>query len=240
MIVPTVVPAALCGLLFVVSGILFLITGARRRKLGPTRGELAQPERRWTYDQNNMVEFVAVLLKRRVPATEPHDPANDTRMPALIYYAETILSIDIKFAVVFALFIVSADIVLANWFAEWPWIVRGCAISACLGGVYGFADVGEDVKLRSIFRHAARAARLQSSDNLSDSLRDEELADASEVDAANALTRIKIASVVGLVAFGIFVALDAVVSRSTGRPASGGTTPSTPPVQPSPGSAEAA
>src|SRR5262249_37417202 len=113
-----------------------------------------------------------------------------------------ILRRDIAFAVALACFIVLAwSIVIVAWPADrlggWP--TRLAVVFAALGGVYGIADVAEDLKLRRIFRQARIAATLNE----------------AEVGAANALTRIKLvtisASIIGLVTFIVLVVVGKLV-----------------------------
>src|SRR5713101_7016008 len=99
--------------LFVIATTLFLIAGAKRRRLDAllksaafspasqtsapqqmgffapwqpsSTAALAPPERRWTYDQDYMIAFVAAL----------EHGSGDLGMPGLRYYAGPILRIDI-------------------------------------------------------------------------------------------------------------------------------------------------
>jgi hypothetical protein len=243
----------LCATLFVITAALFLIAGAKRRGLNvllksaaaspnslvsarPQLGfftpwrpgspaALAPPERRWTYDQDYMIAFVNALERGR----------GDLGMPGLRYYARPILRMDTWFAVFFAAFIVCTGLLATDHLGEWPWIARAAVLGACLGAVYGVADVAEDVKLRSILMHAERvtgARKLQdapSSRTEHDDSSEPETADAAQVDAANALTRIKLvmlsASVIGGLAFGILFVADLLVAAASGSPSSGASTP---------------
>lgn len=233
-----------CAVLFFASLLLFLITGARRRKLdlalreaavarGVPRnapqlllfGEwlphsqvvLAQPERRWTYDQDYMVAFIEALRGRRL-SEHRHEASG------LGFYSDGILNIDIAFAVFFACFIVCAAFLFAQWCAALPWLARFWIWSGCMGVLYGVADVAEDVKLRQIFRHAERLTAMRAAEALPDP--DTMLADAAQVDASNTLTRVKLITIVlsltGFVAFGLFFIADKIASGfgapSSGRP----------------------
>jgi hypothetical protein len=240
---------ALSGFLLIVSAALFLITGASRRHLDsalkqaaapasenpdalPQLGfyeswsrksskALAVPERRWTYDQDYMIAFIGALLP--APDATEADDGGTTRRSALEIYADRILPLDIGFAVAFAVFIACTALLIADSLSEWPWIARACVIFASLGLVYGAADTAEDLKLRSILAHAKRvsAAKEISESRVSGTA----LADAAEVDAANALTRMKVASLaastIGLVAFGLLLVLDAAVVRISRGPGAG-------------------
>jgi hypothetical protein len=97
-------------------------------------------------------------------------------------------------------------------------------IFAGTGVVYGAADVAEDIKLLRIFAHAERvtaSAKTRESRRLGTAL-----ADAAEVDAANALTRVKVcaiaASIIGLGVFLILAALDGIIAGISGGRVSGG------------------
>ncbi|MBV8336692.1 MAG: hypothetical protein JO358_14890 [Alphaproteobacteria bacterium] len=97
-------------------------------------------------------------------------------------------------------------------------------IVACLGAVYGAADVAEDVKLRSILRRARTVTRLNDTDSSASPVSgDADVVDAGEIDAANALTRIKmvtvVASIVGFFAFCLLSVASHIVGRTSGRPA---------------------
>lgn len=231
----------LCGLLFCASLLLFLITAAWRRRIDatlkaaavakgiapdtpqlPLFGEwqpdsrviLAQPERRWTYDQDYMIAFIEALDG---PIAGRHEASR------LGFYSNKVLRLDIAFAALFALFIVCAAVLLARWCEAWPWVARIWIWSGCMGVLYGVADVAEDVKLRGILHHAKRMAAMQVADTMS--------ADAAQIDASNTLTRVKLMtnllSGTGAAAFGLFLIADKIVSKlsapSSGHPNSGAT-----------------
>jgi hypothetical protein len=238
--------ATLCGLLFALSLLLFVITGARRRKLdaalrraavsrhvaadAPQLGMfgewvlnsqtvLVEPERRWSYDQDYMVAFIEQARSQHITGS-PHGAT------ALNYYANSILRLDFAFAVCFALFIVSAALLIADCGSLW--LARICIWSGCMGVLYGVADVGEDIKLRGIFDHAGRIAAVKLTGTALQ--RDTALADAAQVDAANTLTRVKIVMIwlsgTGIVAFCLLLVADKLVSLlpGSGSPSSGATT----------------
>jgi len=215
-----------CEALFVVVAILFVWTALRRHRMdlaltfdGTTPSKFSTaPERRWTYDREYMVHFLEILCRRPPPG------AGSSYWPE--YYAGPILRVDIAFAVSFATFIVFASLLIAFYFGAPPWLLRVSFVTAGMGVVYGFADVAEDLKLQSILRNAASVYAKKLTD-ASDEL-ETSLADAGETDAANALTRIKIAtialSLVGLVAFAVLQGL-AVLAIMASSQTSGGARP---------------
>jgi hypothetical protein len=237
--------AVLSGLLFAGSSILYLWTAVRRHKLdsaliraaapsnnfhaGPRQIGLAEawspnsslalavPERRWTYDQDYVVKFIEASQTQRIPgATRIRSGGEQGDVSALNYYRRSILGLDIWFAITFALFIICAALLAAELFADWPWLARAWTIIACMGILYGVADVAEDIKLRHILDHAERLARLKKVEHETIS-RDTVEADAAQVDAANALTRVKLVTVslslIGLVAFVIFRVVESMTVR---------------------------
>jgi hypothetical protein len=231
----------LSGLLLAGSLILYLWTASRRHKLdaaliraaapsnhfhaGPrqiglveawspdTRLALAVPERRWLYDQDYMIKFIEAGQTQRIPEAAPvRSDGEQSDVSALDYYKRSILGLDIWFAIAFALFIICAALLAAEWFAGWPWLARAWVIIACMGILYGVADVAEDIKLRRILDHAERLARLKKEQRQALT---SDTADAAQVDAANALTRVKLITVslslIGVVAFGIFRAVESLI-----------------------------
>jgi hypothetical protein len=223
--------AIACGASFVVSFALFLITTVQRNRLdvaltraATVRSQattaLDPPERRPTYDQNYLIAFIEDARSQ--------DIANGRS--ALDFYAETILAWDIWFAVAFAVFIALAGLLAADWLAAWPWAARACLVLACMGILYGMADVAEDLTLRKIFRHAEELAAMrrmrssmtpstEASDAKYAALDDAALADAAQTDAANALTRLKMvtitASLIGVFVFElIFMSFDQIMKNA--------------------------
>jgi hypothetical protein len=93
-----------------------------------------------------------------------------------------------------------------------------------MGVVYGTADIAEDIKLLRIFAHAERVAA--SAEIRESRHRGTALADAAEVDAANALIRIKICAIavstIGLVAILLLAAVDRILAGISGARLSGG------------------
>lgn len=249
------------ALLFVVAAALFLVTGVKRRRLdaqlkaaamnaNPSKPvpkqlglftawdpkslvpvALAPPERRWSYDQDYMIAFMGALQRS----------AADLGMTGLRYYAGPILGVDAWFAVFLAAFIACTGFMVADAFLEWRWLARGALVGGCLGVVYGAADVAEDRKLRAILMHAERVTSARqlrgapASLSLEEKAAELETADAAQVDAANALTRIKLvmlaASVIGVIAFGILFVADRLVGALSGGPDSGPSTPAPQQIQ---------
>jgi hypothetical protein len=216
-----------CEALFLLVAILFVWTALRRDRMdsaitsdGTQSSKFPTvPERRWTYDHDYMVRFLETLCRR----------APDTRASSfwLEFYAGPILKMDIAFAVSFAAFIVFASLLTAFYFGAIPWLLRASFVTSGMGIVYGFADVAEDLKLQSILRNAATVYARKIRD-VPDEL-ETSLADAAEVDAANALTRIKTAtlslSLVGLVAFGVLQGLAALMIFVSNQASGGGQKP---------------
>jgi hypothetical protein len=214
---------------FVVSFALFLIASEKRRRLDKTLSDSAQklgktapgtPERRPTYGQDDMIEYIEAARSTEITAGRT----------ALDYYRRTILPWDMLFAVAFAIFIVAADLLAADAVARWPWAARTLLIFACMGALYGVADVAEDFMLRKIFRHAAEIEAKQKAHRVMHpdteeaaakqaALTDAAPADAAQTDAANALTRLKMvtltaSAVGGLVFLLIFVPVDWIIEKA--------------------------
>jgi len=149
------------------------------------------PERLWTYDEEYLDHFVkqsgAVSVGSRT---------------ALEAYRDTVLRWDIAFAVGMTAFIVLfwLDVATAAWAPLW--LARLAILAECMGVLYGFADVAEDVKLMAILGDG-RA-----------------IVDPAEAAAANALTRFKFTaialSVVGALMFAVLTAADRLLSRLFG------------------------
>jgi hypothetical protein len=152
------------------------------------------PERLWTYDEEYLDHFVkqsgAVSVGSRT---------------ALEAYRDTVLRWDIAFAVSMTAFIVLfwLDVATATWAPLW--LARLAILAECMGVLYGFADVAEDVKLMAILGDG-RA-----------------IVDPAEAAAANALTRVKFTaialSVVGALMFAVLTVADRLLSRLFGVPA---------------------
>jgi hypothetical protein len=213
-----------CGLLVVT--VIYLRTSRLRHRLDNVLSNgFVPPERRWTYDQRDMIAFVEPALRQPMPGTGG---------TALAFYAGPILSWDICFALTFAALIATFGVFATDWLAFSPWLARAAAICACMSLVYGVADVAEDLTLRKIFRHAEtleikKKARKRftevhpaadvPSDAAQRALKEAALqnaapADAAQTDAANVLTRLKMvtlgATLVGAIIFLFFMALDQI------------------------------
>jgi hypothetical protein len=223
-----------CGVLFAVSLALFLANTMKRRHLDAALARAARehgstkplkvPEREPTYDQKALIEFIEHARSQQIGGRR-----------ALDYYARTILTWDMCFAAAFALFIAAADLLAADRLASSPWAARAFLIFACIGVLYGVADLAEDFMLRKIFRHAeeleamrrsSRGAAEAGKDGAAKEVarQDSRPADAAQSDAANALTRLKLvtiaASVIGgLVFVLIFLPLGWIMTKVAPAPA---------------------
>lgn len=223
----------IAGIAFLASVVLFLVTGRKRHCLDlvlikaaahgvspaqrqlrsfekwPTKKPvaLASPERRWTYDQDYMIRFL--------DAIHVHEPIRGHSTKYLKYYRKPILLLDLAFAIVFAITIVVVSALIAIYPATPLWLTHVAIVTAAMGVVYGAADAAEDLKLRSILCHAERI--FEERDRNIEGAREIEPADAAEVDAANALTRLKMLtiglSVVGLAMFIAFSLLNTIVDK---------------------------
>ncbi len=214
-----------CGVLFAFVAFLFVWTSLRRHRMdvalgadGHQSGRFKAPERLWSYDHAYMVEFLKTLCRRA--------PVNQASSYWLDYYTGPILVIDIVFAISFAVFIVCGSLLIALSFGPSPWLVRFSFVTAAMGVAYGFADVAEDLKLQSILRNAATVYTQRQTAAWDDpSYQETDIADAAEVDSANILTRIKMAtialSLVGLVAFIALQGLAALAVASVGNTSGG-------------------
>jgi hypothetical protein len=143
------------------------------------------PERLWTYGEEYLDHFVEKAAAVTV-----------WESPALEVYWKFVLRVDIGFAISLAAFIVLFWLALAT--VPWlpPWLGRLAIFAECMGLLYGFADVAEDLKLIAILRDPQR------------------IIDPAEAAAANLLTRLKfvtiLLSVVGAVFFVVLSAVDRV------------------------------
>jgi hypothetical protein len=175
---------------------------------------LVVPERLWTYDRDYLKDF-AVAMNRA--------PAGDAT--ALDLYVGVTLHWDIVFAAALGLFITlcafdAATLPLfSNWWAYWVFL-----FFACMGAVYGAADVAEDLKLASILKDwqcAVEEAKLQPTADGHPAAVD---IDGGEAAAANALTRIKLVaiffSLLGVVVFFILNGVAWLIHGSSRGPAS--------------------
>ena len=201
---PTVILSVVSGVSFVLGGTLFWLTTLKRRRLDAALAQaaaaharlkpLAVPERIPTYDQDYLIKFIADARSQTIEGEN-----------ALDYYDRTILAWDMWFAAAFAVFIAAANLLAADRFAAHPFGARTFLILAFVGALYGVADLAEDVMLRKIFRNAGKLAAMKTSPRTAapaaedatgnEAARRESLAaDAAQSDAANALTRLKVAT----------------------------------------------
>jgi len=221
--------AVATGIFFVLSLALFSTTALKRHRLDaalaraaaarPSTEPLDTPERLKTYDQTFLIAFIEDARSQTIDGRS-----------ALDYYARTILAWDMWFAVAFAIFITSADLLVADWCAARPLVARAFLIFASMGVLYGVADLAEDFMLRKIFRHAEELEAMKASPRSAapaaddaagkEAARRESLpADAAQSDAAHALTRLKrftiAASVVGGIVFLVIcLPLDWVIKKA--------------------------
>ncbi len=141
------------------------------------------PELLWTYGE----EYLDHFAQRAGAATVWGSPALDV-------YWKFVLRADIGFAVALAAFIVLFWLAVAGipWLP--PWLGRFAIFAECMGILYGFADVAEDVQLIAILRDPP------------------ELIDPAEAAAANLLTRLKfvtvLLSIIGVVFFAVLSAVN--------------------------------
>jgi len=202
-----------CGL---VTALIFLINQRARRKIdqalivasggkeqiavfglcrtpqpkGPADRALAVPERLWCYGKVYLENFIEVASERHV----------------LDFYAKpTLVWRDSAFAVALALFTALVAIGIAPLLPFQPYASGVMLGLACMGLIYGVADVAEDQKLVMIFAKRTPV-------------------DADDAASANALTRVKLcaltASVIGAVTFLLLNACNSLLERissSTGR-----------------------
>jgi hypothetical protein len=140
------------------------------------------PERLWTYGEEYLDHFV-----------EKAEAATAWGSTALEVYWKFVLRADIGFAVSLAAFIVLFWLAVATVSFVPSWLIRLATFAECMGLLYGFADVAEDVQLVAILRDPRK------------------IIDPAEAAAANLLTRLKfitiLLSFVGVV---FFVVLSAV------------------------------
>jgi hypothetical protein len=135
------------------------------------------PERLWTYDDDYLIHFVKKAAN-----------VSARQRPALELYAKFVLPWDMAFAFFLASFVVLFWLAVAT--APWApiWLGRFALFAECMGILYGFADLGEDIKLTFIILDPSNI-------------------DPAEAAAANALTRTKfvaiVLSIVGALVFGV-------------------------------------
>ena len=195
------------------------------------RRDPAIPEELWTYDNFYLQKFAEAAEKAPVSGGTALD----------LYFGPT-LRWDIVFAISLALFVALSEFAVATLLLHHRHEFIGCAVLffACMGLVYGAADVAEDLKLAYILKDwrreevaAKTGSRASPHDDSGDSKHEEVHIDGGEAAAANALTRIKIVaiclSVLGAVVYKVLLVIAAVSLRTPGSP-----TPSPPPQNPIP------
>jgi hypothetical protein len=170
------------------------------------RKYLAIPERLWTYDNFYLEEFAKAARRARLPGGGT----------ALDSYIGTTMSSDIVFAAALGLFVALFEFDVATvLLPQCPILSGALMFFACMGAVYGAADVAEDLKLMSILKDWSRASTNDAEARIG--------VDGGEAAAANALTRIKIVtislSILGAVVFLIFSGVAAVIYRQPRNPA---------------------
>jgi hypothetical protein len=142
------------------------------------------PERLWTYGEEYLDHFV-----------QKAEAVTALGSPALEVYWKFVLRADIGFAVSLAAFTVLFWLAVASvsWAPPW-WLSRVAIFAECMGFLYGFADVAEDLKLVAILRDPQK------------------IIDPAEAAAANLLTRLKfvtiVLSVVGVLFFAVLWAVN--------------------------------
>ena len=152
---------------------------------------LAIPERLWTYDNFYLEKFAKAAHAVRLPGG----------ITVLDFYIGSAMSSDIVFAAALGLFVVLFEFDVATMLLpERPILSGAVMFFACMGAVYGAADIAEDLKLMSILKDW----RVVNAGDAEAGIR----IDGGEAAAANALTRIKVVtislSVLGVVVFLIF------------------------------------
>lgn len=179
---------------------------AHRDAMDRSKGKyLAIPERLWTYDNFYLERFARAARQTRLP---------DGRR-AIDAYIGTAMSADIVFAAALALFVSLCEFDAATVLLPQCPILSGAVMFfACMGAIYGAADIAEDLKLISILKDWRTAC----SGDPEAYMR----IDGGEAAAANALTRIKIVtmslSILGGLVFLIFSCIAGVIYRRQKNP----------------------
>jgi hypothetical protein len=167
---------------------------------------LAIPERLWTYDNFYLEKFAKAARQARLPGGGT----------ALDSYIGMAMIFDIVFAAALGLSVALFEFDVASLLLpECPLFGGAVMFFACMGAVYGAADVAEDLKLMSILKDWRNANAGDAEARIS--------IDGGEAAAANALTRIKIVtislSVLGVVVFLFFSLAAAAIYRKPHNPA---------------------
>jgi hypothetical protein len=146
-----------------------------------TRKTLVVPERLWTYDNRYLDDFARA-------ASSVHVSRYGT---ALKRYIKQTLRWDILFAIALGLFAALFDSGVATALLPYH-LYTSCALLllACMGIVYGAADVAEDFKLASILDDWCCIHDSPGGDSA------KEIIDRGEAAAVNFLTRVKIVAII--------------------------------------------
>jgi hypothetical protein len=245
-----------CAGLLAVTTVAFLLAAKRRALIDAALKTSSSSEQLKTFDLSGKNAFD--LMERRVPAipeelwtydnfylqkfAEAAEKATVSGGTALSLYIGPTLRWDIVFAISLALFAALSEFALATLLLQHRHEFMGCAFLffACMGLVYGAADVAEDLKLAYILKDWRREEaavkthpKASPHDDSGDSKHEEVHIDGGEAAAANALTRIKFATIC-LSALGVVVykVLSLIAAASFRTPAS--PTRSPPPQTPVP------
>jgi hypothetical protein len=150
------------------------------------------PERLWTYDEEYLERFAKA-------AGLAHASGYDSALH--LYVKSSLRQRDIEFAVSLMIFTALVDFGVATVLSpQYPYLSRFAVLAACMGLLYGVADVAEDLKLASILKAPSRI-------------------DAGETAAANFLTRIKFVTItLSGIGIAVFLALSGLAAISIRPP----------------------
>jgi hypothetical protein len=156
---------------------------------------LAIPERLWTYDNFYLEKFARAAHAATLPRGGT----------ALESYTGATMKADIVFAAAFGLFLTLFEFDIATFLLkQYPTVSGAVLFFACMGAVYGVADVAEDLKLISILKDWCSAPADGAADHIH--------IDGGEAAAANALTRIKIVTIIlSTLGCAVFLILSGVI-----------------------------
>lgn len=126
----------------VVTVIAFFANVRNRAKIDAAlkKNALVVPERKCKYDGHYLESVAKAAAKESVSG----------HGTALKLYINPTLRWDIVFAIALGLFTALFDFGMANALLSHPYASRVMLLLACMGVVYGAADVAEDIKLASI------------------------------------------------------------------------------------------
>jgi hypothetical protein len=166
---------------------------------------LAVPERLWTYDNFYLEKFARTASAVQVRGGRT----------ALDAYLGPTLSWDIVYAIALGLLVAFFEFGVATYWLPPGWVSKAVLFCACMGLVYGAADVAEDLKLASILQDWRHVMAAHAADHAIQ-------IDGGEAAAANALTRIKMVtnvfSVGGMLIFLVLSAVAAGIYRPPHNP----------------------